>query len=158
MTFDRPQQAVRKPTRRDFFSRIGDGVYGTALATVLSAEAYGSLNPLLATNEPDLPEGHRRVYDLKPRAPHFPPKAKSVIHLFMNGGPSQVDLFDPKPMLDKHHGEAYFDKVAADLTTPEQSGGLMRSPFKFAQYGKAGMWVSDAMPHLTEVVDDLAFI
>ncbi len=55
-------------------------------------------------------------------------------------------------------GEAYFDKLAADLTTPEQSGGLMKSPFKFAQYGKAGAWVSDAMPHLTEVVDDIAFI
>ena len=50
----------------------------------------------------------------------------------MNGGPSQMDLFDPKPMLEKHHGEPYFDKVAADLTTPESAGGLLRSPFKFA--------------------------
>jgi hypothetical protein len=69
-----------------------------------------------------------------------------------------MDLFDPKPALEKHHGESYFDKVAADLTTPEQSGGLMKSPFKFAQYGKSGAWVSEAMPHLTEVIDDLAFI
>ena len=66
----------------------------------------------------------------------------------MNGGPSQMDLFDPKPVLDKHNGEAYFDKVAADLTTPEQVGGLMRSPFKFAQYGKSGMWISELMPKL----------
>ncbi|HWB98207.1 MAG TPA: DUF1501 domain-containing protein, partial [Bryobacteraceae bacterium] len=106
----------------------------------------------------DLPDGHRRVYDLKPRAPHFEPKAKAMIHLFMNGGPSQMDLFDPKPMLDKHHGESYFDKVAADLTGPEAAGGLMRSPFKFAQHGKSGMWVSEVMPHLTEVVDELALI
>jgi hypothetical protein len=137
-------------SRRAFFDRVSDGLYGTALATLLSRDLYGANG--------DLPEGHRRIYDLKPRPPHFEPKAKSVIHLFMNGGPSQMDLFDPKPALEKHHGESYFDKVAADLTTPEQSGGLMKSPFKFAQYGKSGAWVSEAMPHLTEVVDDVAFI
>ncbi len=76
----------------------------------------------------------------------------------MNGGPSQMDLFDPKPMLEKHHGQPYFDKVAADLTTPESAGGLMRSPFKFKQFGKSGAWVSDAMPHFSEVVDDVALI
>jgi hypothetical protein len=139
-----------KVSRRAFFDRVSDGLHGAALATLLSRDIFG------ATVEQ--PDGHRPSYDLKPRAPNFPPKAKSIIHLFMNGGPSQMDLFDPKPMLDKHHGEPYFDKVAADITTPEQSGGLMRSPFKFAQYGKSGMWVSDAMPHLTEVVDDIAVI
>jgi Protein of unknown function (DUF1501) len=140
-------------SRRAFFDRVSDGMYGTALATLLTRDLFG------ATAGPnDLPDGHRRIYDFKPRQPHFEPKAKSVIHLFMNGGPSQMDLFDPKPMLEKHNGEAYFDKLAADLTTPEQSGGLMKSPFKFAQYGKAGVWISDAMPHLTEVVDDIAII
>ena len=139
-------------SRRAFFDRVSDGLYGAALATLLSRDVYG------ATAGADSPDGHRAMYDLKPRAPQFEPKAKSVIHLFMNGGPSQMDLFDPKPMLDKHHGEPYFDKLAADITTPEQSGGLMRSPFKFAQYGKSGAWVSDALPHLTEVVDDIAMI
>jgi hypothetical protein len=76
----------------------------------------------------------------------------------MNGGPSQVDLFDPKPMLDKHHGESYFDKVAADLTGPEQAGAIMRSPFKFSQHGQSGIWVSDLMPHLAEQVDNIAVI
>jgi hypothetical protein len=76
----------------------------------------------------------------------------------MNGGPSQMDLFDPKPVLDKHHGEPYFDKVAADLTTPEQVGGLMRSPFKFAQYGKSGMWISEVMPHTAEQADKICVI
>jgi len=137
-------------SRRAFFDRVSDGLYGTALAALLSRDLYGATDAL--------PEGHRRIYDLKPHPPHFEPKAKSVIHLFMNGGPSQMDLFDPKPALEKHHGESYFDKVAADLTVPEQSGGLMKSPFKFAQYGKSGAWVSEAMPHLTEVIDDLAFI
>ncbi len=141
-----------KLSRRAFFDRVSDGIYGAALASVLSRDLYG------ASAEPATLDGHRASYDLKPQVPHFSPKAKSIIHLFMNGGPSQMDLFDPKPMLDKHHGQPYFDKVAADLTTPEQSGGLMRSPFKFGQHGKSGMWVSDAMPHLTEVVDDLAMI
>jgi hypothetical protein len=138
-------------TRRAFFDRVADGLYGVALTTLLSSDLYGAP----AT---DGDEGTRAVYDLAKRAPHFAPKAKSVIHLFMNGGPSQMDLFDPKPMLEKHHGEPYFDKVAADLTTPESAGGLMRSPFKFKQFGKSGAWVSDAMPHFSEVVDDVALI
>ena len=140
-------------SRRTFFDRVSDGLYGTAIATLLGRDLAGA-----TVGDNELPDGHRRIYDFKLRQPHFEPKAKAVIHLFMNGGPSQMDLFDPKPMLGKHQGEAYFDKLAADLTTPEQSGGLMGSPFKFAQYGKAGAWVSDAMPHLTEVVDDIAFI
>jgi hypothetical protein len=143
-----PQREKKHFTRRDFFDRVADGLYGVALTTLLSRDLYGAS---AATDE-------RAIYDLKKRAPHFEPKAKSVIHLFMNGGPSQMDLFDPKPMLEKHHGEPYFDKVAADLTTPETAGGLMRSPFKFKQFGKAGTWVSDALPHFTEVVDDVALI
>jgi hypothetical protein len=147
-----PSTEKRILSRRAFFDRVSDGLYGAALASLLSRDLYG------ATTAGELADGARRSYDLKPRKPNFEPKAKSVIHLFMNGGPSQMDLFDPKPMLTKHHGEPYFDKVAADLTTPEKSGGLMGSPFKFAQHGKAGVWVSDAMPHLTEVVDDIALI
>src|ERR1700682_4000225 len=96
-------------TRRHFFDRMADGLSGAALVTLLNRDVFG------ATSLPDdsgLPAGHRRAYDLKPRAPHFEPKAKRVIQLYMNGDPSQMDLFDPKPALDKHNGEAYFDKVA----------------------------------------------
>ncbi len=145
-------------TRRGFFERVTDGIYGTALATVLSHDLYGGLGPLAPDASEELPQGHRRLYDLKPRPPHFAPKAKAVIQLFMNGGPSHVDLFDPKPMLDKHHGEPYFDKVAADLTGPEQAGGLLRTPFTFKQYGKSGIWVSDLLPHLAQQVDNIAVI
>src|SRR5207302_7188433 len=146
--------AARRITRRGFFERFSDGVCGTAFATLLNRDLYGA-----TLESPDgLPEGHRRIYDLKPRAPHFPPKAKAVIHLFMNGGPSQMDLFDPKPILDKHDGEPYFEKVAADLTGPEQAGGLLRSPFKFAQHGKCGMWISDLMPHLATQADKICVI
>ncbi|MDB5341239.1 MAG: hypothetical protein JWN70_6858 [Planctomycetaceae bacterium] len=103
-------------------------------------------------------EGNQSAPDLRPRAPHFPAKAKSVIHLFMNGGPSQMDLFDPKPELDKHHGEPYFSKIAGEVENVSDAGALMRSPFKFAQHGKCGMWVSDALPQIAKQVDELALI
>ncbi len=135
-------------TRRNLFGSVANGFCGAALASLLSRDVYG------AEAAPSGP----RVFDLKPRQPHYDPKAKSVIHLFMNGGPSQMDLFDPKPVLTKHHGEAYFDKVAADLTGPEQAGGLMKSPFQFAQYGQSGMWVSELMPHLAKHVDKLCLV
>jgi len=144
-------------TRRSFFETVCDGIYGTALASVLSADAYGSLKPLTASgSDSGLPEGHRRAYDLKPSPPHFPPKAKGVIQLYMNGGPSQVDLFDFKPMLDKHSGETYVAK--GGQTGLDHSGKLLRSPFTFKQYGKSGIWVSDLMPNLAEEVDDIAVI
>ena len=146
---------MEKLTRRGFFDRVSDGIYGTALATLLSGDVYGSLRPLMAA-EMDLPDGHRRTYDLKPRAPHFAPKAKAVIHLFMNGGPSQVDLFDPKPRLDKHSGESY--ETAGGATNVDHSGKLLGSPFTFKQYGKAGTWVSELAPHVAEHVDDIALI
>lgn len=145
-------------TRRAFFDRVVDGLYGTALATLLSRDLYGGLDPLAPEAPEGLPPGHRLVYDLKPRRPDFEPKAKAVIHLFMNGGPSHVDLFDPKPTLDKHHGESYFDKVVGDLQSPQQAGGLMRSPFTFKQYGHSGIWVSGLMPHLAQQVDNIAVI
>ena len=96
--------------------------------------------------------------DLRPREPHQEPQAKSVIHLFMNGGPSQMDLFDPKPMLDRHHGKTYFEKIAGEVESPQSAGALMRSPFSFARRGECGMWVSDAMPCLAKQVDDIALI
>lgn len=147
-----------KISRRGFFDRITDGIYGTALATLLAGDLYGGSGSLAPDISDTLPPGHRTIYDLKPRPPHFPPKAKAVIQLFMNGGPSQVDTFDPKPMLEKHHGESYFDKLAADLTGPEQAGGIMRSPFTFKQHGQSGIWVSDLMPCLAEQVDNIAVI
>ena len=99
-----------------------------------------------------------KFYDLKPRQPAGEPRAKSVIHLFMNGGPSQMDLIDTKPELNKRHGEAYFDKIAGEVENPTAAGALMRCPYKFAQHGDSGTWVSDAMPHLATRVDDIAVI
>src|SRR5262245_36232406 len=137
----RTDQAVAL-NRRGFFEWVAGGVYGAALASLLIRDLYGA----------ELPT------DLRPRRPHFEPKAKAVIHLFMNGGPSQMDLFDPKPMLDKHHGEPRFDKIAGEVEFIKDAGALMRSPFKFARHGKCGAWVSEVMPHLAGMVDDVAFI
>jgi len=147
---DRFHPARKTVTRRSFFERAVDGLQGAALVSLLGRDLQG------ATVEST--EDQRTVFDLKPRAPHFPPRAKSVIQLFMNGGPSHVDLFDPKPMLDKHHGEPYFEKIANDVSSPKAAGGLMRSPFKFQQYGQSGMWVSELMPHFAKQVDNITMI
>jgi hypothetical protein len=96
--------------------------------------------------------------DTGARLAHFPPKAKAVIHLFMNGGPSQMDLFDPKAELERRHGEPYFDEIAGEVEFPEAAGALMRSPFKFARHGQSGMYVSEAMPHFAQHVDDVTLI
>src|SRR5947209_5500876 len=115
-------------TRRHLFENIADGLSGAALASLLGRDLYAGTPD---SPEENGPAGHRRLYDLKPRPPHFEPHAKAVIQLFMNGGPSQMDLFDPKPILDKHDGEPYFEKIAGDVSSVDQAGGLMRSPFKF---------------------------
>ena len=130
--------------RRDFFARMTSGITGAALLHLLRQDS----NAATVSDAPNL----------LPRRTHHEPTAKSVIHLFMNGGPSQMDLFDPKPELDKHHGEAYFDKIAGEVENVKDAGALMRSPFKFAQHGQCGMWVSDALPHTAKHVDDLALI
>src|SRR4051812_7724941 len=102
-------------SRRDFFQSVGAGLHGAALVSLFgqSLRAGESL----------------AVPNLLPRPTHFPAKAKSVIHLFMNGGPSQMDLFDPKPALDAHHGEPYFSKIAGEVENVKDAGALMRSPF-----------------------------
>ncbi len=92
-------------TRRGFFQRISGGMAGAALSYLLSQDLRSGAG-LRAAEAP---------VDLKPRQPHFAPRATSVIHLFMNGGPSQMDLFDPKPALDRHHGRSYFDKIAGEV-------------------------------------------
>ena len=89
------------------------------------------------------------------RAPHFPAKAKHVIHLFMNGGPSHVDTFDPKPTLDKYAGKML---PIESLKTERKTGAALPSPFKFQKYGQSGIEVSEIFPHVAECVDDLAVI
>ena len=125
-------------TRRDFFSTMANGVHGAALLSMLHAE--------------------QRSYDLTAKRPHFAGKAKAVIHLFMNGGPSQVDLFDPKPTLTRLHGSKPSRELAFAISNGDEAGVLMKSPFEFKPRGKSGMMISDAMPHLADCADDIALI
>ena len=135
--------------RRSFFSRIGDGIHGAALATLLGADLYSG-RPAFASES--------RVRGFQPRQPHFEAKADAVIHLFMNGGPSQVDLFDPKPALAKHAGKEAPRDILNQLESPQQVGGFLPSPYKFAKHGQSGMEVSEALPHLAGGVDDITLI
>ncbi len=136
------------PSRRHFFSRFSDGVHGAALASLLGRDILSAADSDAAA----------RVYDLKPRQPHLPPKAKAVIQLFQNGGPSQVDTFDPKPMLTKFAGTAPSRDIVNQIEFADQLGSVLPSPFKFARHGKCGMEISEVFPHLAGCVDDMTVI
>ena len=94
--------------------------------------------------------------DLRPRKGHFPGRAKAVIQLVQNGGPSQMDLFDPKPMLAKHAGQPHPDGV--EIHQPGNKNTLLASPFEFQKHGDCGMDVSEVLPKAAEIVDKLCFI
>src|SRR5262245_23043413 len=117
-------------TRRQFLQRCGMGFGALSLAGLLG-EASGAENNTLNLNA------------LAPRTPHFAAKAKRVIHIFAQGAPSQVDTFDPKPLLAKYEGKAI----------PGVGGVAMPSPFKFKKYGRSGIEVSEVFPNLAAHVD-----
>ena len=145
----RKKQPPGSLSRRNFFNRVGTGLQGAALASLLSRDLYGR------GLEQAVPE---RSTGLETRPPHHEPAARSVIQLFMHGGPSQMDLFDPKPEIEKRHGEAYFDKIAGEVENPASAGALFKSPFKFSRHGASGMEISEVQPHLSRHADDIALI
>jgi hypothetical protein len=128
-------------TRRDFLSRCGMGFGALALGSVLSEV----LGPQAAASD---------LSPLQPKAPHFPARAKRVIHLFMNGGPSHIDTFDPKPELTKYHGK----EIPIKLGTERKTGAALGSPFKFRKYGQSGIEVSDLFAKTAESIDDICVI
>ena len=95
-----------------------------------------------------------RPAPLAPKAPHFPGKAKRVIHFFLNGGPSHVDTFDPKPALAKYAGKP----LPETLRTERKTGGAFPSPFKFQKYGQSGIEVSELFAETARHIDDIAVI
>src|SRR5579862_1225697 len=137
-------------SRRDFFNRTVDGLQGAALAYLLGNDLFNA-SPAMAATAP-------RLYDLKAKTPHHPPRAKAIIQLFMNGGPSQVDLFDPKPALTKFAGQPPSRDLASEVRAVRETGGLMPSPYKFSKHGQSGIEVSEILPHLSTCVDDMAVI
>ena len=136
-------------SRRDFLFRAGEGISGIALAHMLQQEG------LLAAETACDAQGI--ASPTAPREPHFKPRAKAVISLFMSGGVSHVDTFAHKPMLEKHHGPPLTGKGRVRVRQG-YPGPLMRSPFKFQPYGECGKLVSELFPHMGAMVDDLAFV
>lgn len=131
-------------TRRELLRRSGAGFGMLGLAGVLAGEGLMAPSAL----------GNTAQSALAPKSPHFAGKAQRVVHLFMNGGPSQVDTFDPKPMLDKLHGQS----LPASLRTERKTGAAMRSPFKFARYGQSGLEISELFAKTAQHADDLCVI
>ena len=128
--------------RRQFLGRAGNGFGMLALANLLGGDR------LIAS---EATSGGPLV----PKPTHFPAKARSVIWLFMEGGPSAMDTFDPKPELSRHHGQRPGRSIDVFFGSP---GPLMKSPFGFQQHGQSGAWVCDRLPYLARHVDDLALI
>jgi hypothetical protein len=155
----RPEDALL--TRRELLNRCGMGFGALALGGLLSEgspsllgqSARGAAIPEKATLGL-VPPGASAVNPLAPKAPQFPGRAKRVVHLFMNGGPSHVDTFDPKPLLTRHNGKP----VPSNLPTERKTGAAMASPFKFQKYGRSGIEVSDLFRHTAQHIDDICVI
>jgi hypothetical protein len=132
-------------SRRELLQRTGMGFGAIGLAGVLGD--FGLLNQASAA------DAYRNP--LAPKEPHFPAKAKRVIHLFMNGGPSHIDTFDPKPSLQKYAGK---ELPTGNLQTERKTGAAFPTPYKFQKYGNSGIEVSELFEHTAKHVDDMAII
>ncbi len=129
-------------TRREMLSRAGTGLGMLGLAGLLADE--GLLNSARASENP-----------LAPKVAHFPPKVKHVIHVYLNGGPSHLDTFDRKPLLEKYAGQPL---PTGNLTTERQTGAALASPFKWDRYGECGLEVSEVFAKTAQHADDLCVI
>ena len=133
--------------RRRFLTRLGMGMGGAALGSLLIPDLFGS-------NEKEI---------FNEGLPHFAPKAKRIIYLFQNGAPSQLDLFDYKPMLQKMHGQDLPDSIRMGQRLTGMTAGQAKFPlagtsFKFNRYGKQGIYLSEALPYTGGIIDDLCII
>jgi len=131
-------------SRRELLGRMGNGFASLGLLGLLGESALAV----------DTPQASRTMNPLAPRKPPLRPRAKRVIFLFMNGGPSQVDTFDPKPALQKYAGQA----IPLDLPTERKTGAALPSPYAFKRHGQSGIEVSEIFPHVAKHVDDMAVI
>src|SRR5262245_223663 len=131
--------------RREFFTLAGSGLASIALTSMLAQDGYAA-----------------GVDPLAPKKPHVAPRAKNIIWCFMEGGPSQVDLFDPKPLLEKMALQpvppSFHPETLLTAQGAKPSDGLFPARRAFKQYGQSGLWVSDWLPNLAQHVDDMAII
>jgi hypothetical protein len=144
--FNHPPPADPLMTRRQFFSRSANGIGAAALASLLRPSLFAGDSG-----------------EFVPGKPHFAPKAKRVIYLFMHGGPSQLDMFDHKPGLRALHGQELPASVRGTqrltgMTSNQKTLPITSSLFNFARHGKSGAWVSELLPHTAGIVDDLCII
>src|SRR5262245_42082399 len=136
-------------SRRWLLHQTSFGLSSLALSYLLAADRVG------ADETTALRADH--VADLTPRPAHFPARANAVIVLLQNGGPSQMDLFDPKPELQKRDGQKHSERIES-FQPGGESNALMASPFKFGRYGQCGMEFSELLPQLSTVADDLCLV
>jgi hypothetical protein len=143
---DQPGMVGDLPSRRAFLQRSAMGLGSVALAHLLARDG------LLAAD----PATQKINTDLRPRSAHFAPQARAVILLFQNGGPSQMELFDPKPELTRRDGQVYAEKV--EVLQPGNSNQLMASVFSFNKHGQCGMELSDRLPCLGSIADEMCLV
>jgi hypothetical protein len=139
----------RPTTRREFLAGSGMGIGSLALAWLLNDQKL-----LASPSQPDLTPPH---YDLLPKAPPNPPRARAMISLFMQGGPSHLDLFDPKPTLQKLDGQKFPGTVKYD-NAAQASSRVMASPWTFKRHGRCGMELSELVPCLGEIADEVTLV
>jgi hypothetical protein len=157
MKNDVQHHAAQCCSRRGFLSQLGAGFGAVALEALTRQEALAELAVR--------PVAYDSVRPFAPRAPHFAPRAKSVIFLFMVGGPSQVDTFDYKPQLQRRHGQPLPASLRHEIEQSKFANitfgcedRLLGSPYAWRRHGERGMWVSDLFPHVAQHVDELCFI
>ncbi|MFN0022017.1 MAG: DUF1501 domain-containing protein, partial [Pirellulaceae bacterium] len=144
-------------TRRHFFGRTATGIGTAALASLLNPSLFAADSK----NSQKLPRGGIRPGALDKL--HFAPKAKRVIYLVMSGGPSHIDLFDYKPKLKEYNGQELPASIrggqrVTGMTSGQKSFPCAASIFKFDQHGKSGAWVSELLPHIGSVADEIAIV
>jgi hypothetical protein len=157
MSHESPRLEDLIVTRRELLNRAGTGFGALALGGLM-AESGLIGSAARAADGPSVPApgpiAMGSPNPLLPKSPQFPAKAKRVVHLFMNGGPSHVDTFDPKPMLTRQNGKP----VPTNLPTERKTGAAMASPYKFQKYGKSGIEVSELFAHTAGMIDDICVI
>src|SRR6478672_8789445 len=136
-------------TRREMLARMGTGLPLLGLASVLADSG------LLAAASPAAPGRPAALDPLAARPPQFPGRAKHVIHIYLNGGPSQVDTFDPKPLLKKYEGQTL---PTGNLTTERKTGYALPSPFAFRRFGKSGLEISEIFEKTAAHADEMCII
>ena len=139
--------SLRVSTRRRFLQQCSTGMGAMALASLLNGRLFGA-EPAAATGA------------VRPLGPHFAPKARNIIYLFQSGGPSQLDLFDYKPELIKRDGQKVPEELVKNIRLAQigKDAALLGTKYRFAQYGRAGVWISELLPHLQTIVDDVCFV